>query len=182
MLLCSRSITYPIIHWLLCSLVLHLDICRALGLKELHAQSHLEECHKSKHLQDLVGKNKTVMVITLTTPSAGSMEKCSVIVTEDRIKSWSVLPTHLFPWETAHIQCVYQSTRKFLTNFCNLTGTQEKVAGFQDTIKRKNSPLLHTYWGLTRRQLLTVIINYMTWQTNQSSSHSVISESTRRSL
>jgi len=84
MLLCSRSITYPITHWLLHSLVFHLDICRALGFKELQSQSHLEECHKSKHLQDVVGANKTEMVIPASAPSAKSKQKCSVIVTEDR--------------------------------------------------------------------------------------------------
>lgn len=50
----------------------------------MDAQSHLEDCHKCKHLQDAAEENKTEMVIPSPTHGAMSKEKCSVIVTEGR--------------------------------------------------------------------------------------------------
>lgn len=181
MLLCSRSIAYPITHWLLCTLVFHLDICRALGLKSLHAQSHLEGCHKSKCLQDVVGINKTEMVIPAPTPCAKSKEKYSVVVTEDKrgpslSQCTQYLPVFLENWDHFGKMLYHCTLPVLLTTHWKVSQKLlkpnrnprkgDKFPGYQN---ERKTTFLHKCWNLTSRRLLTVLINYMTLQTKSSS-------------
>lgn len=109
MQLCSRSITYPVAHWLLHSLVFHLDICRALGLKELHSQSHLEKCHRGRHLQDAVGVNNGNSCSYTPRQVKGKMF-CDSDWRQDRTKLVLVLPTCFLAKQRVLCKPFYQCT------------------------------------------------------------------------